>query len=110
MTTVIDAITNFWQLASAIAIGVGSVITWTVRHKQSRSKAKAEAEKLKASSEGLMEDQLEKLKKALILQVQRELEQATTVAELNHIIDVFKLHYPENYESVMTKIYPHGAR
>lgn len=83
---VLDMIEKFWGLIVAIGGGVAAYFRW----RSSRQK-----------STKMLYDELEKLKQKVILQVAREVEHASELAEKQRIIDGLRLHCPDCYKSFL---------
>lgn len=93
MNDFLKLIQEFWVVLTMIATGAGSFLAW-------RNKKKNE-EKTSAS---LLFEQLEKLKKKIIVQVNNEIEHAKSNAEKEKIIIMLKSHCPDCYNAVMLKM------
>ena len=109
MIALLDIASSAWALLATVATAIGGAIKWYFNHKRATAQAKIAAKALSRSSTDMLYDQLEELKKALIARVEKDIERATSVAEMQHILEVFKIHCPDCYETVMSKIYPDGS-
>ena len=87
---------RFWSVTSLILGGIGTSILGFIKWRHSKKEAE------RTSTEMLYE-QLELLKQKVILQVAREVEQATELAEKTRIITEFAKHCPDCYEKFMVQ-------
>lgn len=93
MNDFLKLVQEFWVVLTMLATGVGSFLAW-------RQKKKNE-EKTSAS---LLFEQLEKLKKKIIIQVNNEIEHAKSNAEKEKIIFMLRTHCPDCYNAVILKM------
>jgi len=84
---------EFWVVLTMVATGIGSFLAY-------RRKKKVEAD----TSAALLFEELEKLKKKIIVQVNNEIEHAKSNAEKEKIIIMLKAHCPDCYNEVISKI------
>lgn len=86
-------INEYWQMLVAAATAIGGALRWwTLRKKR------------KKQSSQLLLEELENLKKKVILQVAAEVKAATELAEMRKILDELRLHCPDCYMAVMNKL------
>lgn len=116
MAEILSTLKEFWYLLLAVGTAIGGAIKWWISYKSAKKAAaakviadKAAAKKAESSSTAMLYAQLEEMKKTLILSVQKDMERATSEAELKHIIATFKIHCPDCYVTVISKIYPDGS-
>lgn len=88
MNEIFETLQQFWALIIAIGGGVVTFFQWKSTRRKSTT---------------MLYDELEKLKQKVILQVSREVEQASELAEKSRIIEEFKIHCPDCYSSFIEK-------
>lgn len=88
MSEFLELIRQFWHVLVMIGGGIGAYFRW----KATRQKSTV-----------MLYDELEKLKQKVIIQVSREVDQASELAEKNRIIEEFKTHCPDCYSSFIEK-------
>ena len=88
MSEFLELAKQFWAFIVAIGGGVAAYFRWKSTRRKSTT---------------MLYDELEKLKQKVILQVAREVDQASELAEKNRIIEEFKLHCPDCYASFIAK-------
>ena len=86
-------IKNYWELIIAVFTGLGSLVGWLIRRKKN-----------KQTSTQMLYEQMEVLKKKIILQTANEITHATAIAEKDRIIENLRVHCPECYIAVMDRL------
>lgn len=95
----LETLKEWWALVAVMASGLGAVFNFFLnRGKHKRNLAKAQRE-----STAMLYEQLEELKKKVILSVAKEVSQTEEIAEKQKIIEGLRLHCPECYDSFMNK-------
>ena len=90
MNELLITLKEWWGLIVMIGGGIGGYFRW----KASRDK-----------SSNMLYEQMEKLKQKVILQVEREVQQETEIAEKDRIIEGLKRHCPDCYDKYIQKNY-----
>jgi len=97
MNELIEIAKNFWGLILLVSGGIGGYFKYKNNQKVAKYK----------STEMLYEE-LERLKQKVILQVSREVDQASELAEKKRLIEEFKLKCPGCYSEHFAKNYEDG--
>jgi uncharacterized membrane protein affecting hemolysin expression len=85
-----ELIKEYWQFAVGVITAIGVVIRF-IWNRQKKSQ----------ESTSMLYEQLEELKKKVILQVAADVARATELAEKQKIIEGLRLHCPECYDSFL---------
>ena len=102
----LDTLKEWWGLFVLVASGIGALL----RFFWQRGTSRRTAEKARRENMNMLYAQLEELKKKVILNVAKEVAQATELAEKQRIIDGLRLHCPECYEVFMRNFLNDGER
>lgn len=89
MNEILTFIKDFWEVLLLISGGIGSFLKWKSSQRKSTE---------------MLYDELEKLKQKVILQVSKEIEQATELAEKQRILLSLQQHCPECYREALKNI------
>jgi len=89
MQQVIQTIKESWEAIAVIITGLGGFVGTYLRWKSNQNK-----------STNLLYEELEKLKKRIIQQIPKDIENAQTIAQQNYLLEQLKEHCPDCYEKV----------
>jgi hypothetical protein len=106
--SIVEAVKELWYVVLGAGTAVAGVVKWRIDRKVKDAAEAIAASTADADSTEMLYAQLELMKKKLITSVQQDMARATDAAEQRHIIATFKIHCPDCYITVMSKIYPDG--
>ncbi len=86
---IIQTIKESWEAVAVIVTGLGSFVGTYLKWKSNQNK-----------STNLLYEELEKLKKRIIEQVPKDIENAETIALQNFLLSQLKEHCPDCYQKV----------
>jgi len=89
---IIQIIRDSWGVIVLIATGIGSFIGAYLKWQSNKNK-----------STTLLYEELENLKKKIILQVPKEIEAAHTIAQQNFLLAELEKHCPDCYNKIKSK-------
>ena len=104
MTEILKILNDFWALLIPIGGSVMGYLKWKNNKliqernfENSERKREKEEKENELQSTQMMYDELERIKQKLILQVNKEVDQATELAEKKRIIAEFRIQCPDCY-------------
>lgn len=109
MNEILNFLNDFWGLLVPVAGSVMGYLKWKnnvlIKEREfensEREREKAEKEN-ELQSTAMLYDELERIKQKLILQVNKDVDRATELAEKRRIIEEFRIHCPECYRQFIT--------
>ena len=94
LKSLLEILQDLWALIAAV---ITAIVAGYWKWRSSRSK-----------STQMLYNELENLKQKIILQISKEVEQSTTIAKQENLLNELKSHCPECYEKTKTKLGIHG--
>lgn len=86
---IIQTIQESWGVVTVIVTGIGGFIGTYLKYRSNKNK-----------STNLLYEELEKLKKRIIEQVPKDIQNAETIAQQNFLLSQLKEHCPDCYQKV----------
>lgn len=93
--SLLNNVSEWWQFIVGVVTTLGGAISWYAIRKRNADKA-----------DQMLLDRLEKFKKIIVLKTSKEVEQSTTIAEKDKIIQGLKVQCPECYDAYMKHVSP----
>lgn len=87
---IIQIIKESWEVMAVVVTGVSGFVGTYLKWRSNKNK-----------STNLLYTELEKLKKRIILQVPKDIENAKTIAQQNMLLSQLKEHCPDCYEKII---------